>query len=240
MAARRLLQIPFSHNCIKVRRALDLKGLGYETLDINPAVRRPVVKASRQPLVPVLLDGGRPIAGSTDIVVYLEEAYPQPALLPDDPGDRAECRVLIDWADATFMELTRRLAYSSVLSRPGDLGNLFFPGKPAALRAVAGRIAALILRVRFRISKKSDSRDIPAAKKAAELALQRLGGRGCLVADRLTLADVTLAAMAAPLQYAPAAARNDPGIQELLAWSGTILEADFDPVAARETVAEVS
>ena len=54
----RLFQIPFSHNCVKVRRVLDLKGLDYETVNINPALRRDVKRASGQELVPVLVDGG--------------------------------------------------------------------------------------------------------------------------------------------------------------------------------------
>lgn len=228
----RLFQIPFSHNCVKVRRALELKGLEYDTLDINPAIRRPVKKASGQMLVPTLVDGERSLAGSTEILLYLEHAHPQPALLPEDEDDRAECLLLMDWADAVFMALTRRLAYSSVLSQ-GDLGRLFFPGLPVALRVPGAMVAAVILRLRFGISKRSDRRDVPEAKRAARIALERLGGRPYLVGDRLTLADVTLAAMVGPFQYAPPLVRDDPGVGKLLGWAKTILGDDFDPIGAR-------
>src|SRR5687768_15087309 len=50
----KLLQIPFSHNSIKVRRALALKGLAYERENVNPAIRRRLIKVSGQPLTPVL------------------------------------------------------------------------------------------------------------------------------------------------------------------------------------------
>jgi glutathione S-transferase len=232
----RLFQIPFSHNCVKVRRVLDLKGLEYETVDINPAVRRNVKQASGQELVPVLVDRGQSISGSTAILLHLEDSYPEPSLMPADPRERAECLVLMDWADGTFMALTRRLAYSSVLAR-GDLGRLFFPGKPAVVRVPAGEIAKVILRTRFGISDESDRQDVPRAKRAAWIAVDRLAGRPYLVGDRLTLADVTLAAMAGPLQYAPPAVTEDTTVTELLAWAKTILEKDFDPVSERPDLA---
>ena len=190
----RLFQIPFSHNCVKARHVLELKGLEYDTVDINPAIRSPVRKVSDQPLVPALVDGDHNVAGSTAILLYLEDVYPEPPLLPEDEDERAESLLLVDWADAVFMALTRRLAYSSILSS-GNLGQLFFPTLPRTVRAPSATLAGVILRLRFGISKRSDRRDIPEAKRAAAVALERLGGRAYLVGDHLTLADVTLAAM---------------------------------------------
>ena len=37
----KLIQIPFSHNCVKVRVALGLKEIPYETQDIAPMDRAP-------------------------------------------------------------------------------------------------------------------------------------------------------------------------------------------------------
>jgi glutathione S-transferase len=51
--------MPFSHNYIKVRRALELKGLAHETLDIRPQHRRLVIARSAQKMVPALKDGER-------------------------------------------------------------------------------------------------------------------------------------------------------------------------------------
>src|SRR5512145_2793743 len=127
----RLYQIPFSHNCIKVRHVLDLKGAEYEVANINPALRGEIKRISGQELVPTLVDDGKVVSGSTPILLHLEERFPEPDLLPDDPQERAECRVLMDWADGTFMALARRLAYFQVLSAPGRLGEMFFPGMAA-------------------------------------------------------------------------------------------------------------
>lgn len=82
----------------RVRIALNLKGVPYEYVPIH--LRRgggeqhtPAYKAiNPQELVPSLEDGGRLLTQSLAIVEYLEERYPEPALLPRDPADRATVR----------------------------------------------------------------------------------------------------------------------------------------------------
>lgn len=232
----RLFQIPFSHNCVKVRRALDLKGLAYETVNINPAVRRGVKSASGQELVPVLVDGGHTIAGSTQILLAVEERHPDPPLLPVDERDRAECVVLMHWADAAFMDLTRRMAYFRVLSGTGaDLGKMFFPGRPAAFQRAGGTASALVLRRRFGITAEQNRLDLESAAESARVAVVRLDGEEHLVAGQLTLADITLAAMVAPLQYTAVA--GDPAVERLLDWSRGIMGDDFTPRQIRAATA---
>ena len=45
--------------------------------------------------VPVLEEAGRPLPESAVIMEFLEERYPEPALLPPDPADRAFVRLMI-------------------------------------------------------------------------------------------------------------------------------------------------
>ena len=228
----RLFQIPFSHNCVKVRRALDLKGLDYETVDINPARRGDVKRVSGQELVPVLVHDGRATAGSTRILLDVEERHPEPPLLPESPRDRAECEVLMHWADSALMDLTRRMAYFRVLSGTGaDLGQMFFPGRPAAVQRAGGATAALVLRRRFGITEEQNRKDLAEAPRVARVAVERLDGADYLVGDALTLADITLAAMAAPLQYTEAAA--DPAVAALLDWSRGVMGDEFTPPQVR-------
>jgi glutathione S-transferase len=232
----RLFQIPFSHNCVKVRRALDLKGLEYETVNINPAVRRTVKRTSGQELVPVLVDSGHSTAGSTQILLDVEERYPDPPLLPVDARDRAECIVLMHWADSAFMELTRRMAYFRVLSRTGaDLGKLFFPGWPAAFQRAGAAASAMVLRRRFGITEEQDRLDLESAAQQARVAVDRLDGEEHLVGGELTLADIALAAMAAPLQYTEVA--DDPAVSHLLDWSRGVMGDDFTPRQIRAAAA---
>jgi glutathione S-transferase len=226
----RLYQIPFSHNSIKVRHVLDLKGVDHERESINPARRGEIKKISGQELVPVLVDGDKVVSGSTPILLYVEDRFPQPRLLPEDPQELAECRVLMDWADSTFMALTRRLAYFQVLSDPAQLGELFFPGKPAAAQRIAGRGSAMVLRRRFGINEERNRRDEASARHAACVAVDRLGGADHLIGGSLSLADITLAAMVAPLQYTRPEVRSDPHVRTLLDWSSGVLGKDFSPV----------
>ena len=228
----KLYQIPFSHNCVKVRKALDLKGLEYQTVDIHPILRIGLRRATGQALVPALVDGGHAVADSTAILLYLEDRYPDPPLLPIDAEARAECLILERWADETFMALTRRLAYWNVTASPGALGELFFPKAPPRIRHVAGQVAKRALHRRLRMSQKRNSLDEREAPRAAELALARLGGRDYLVDGRVTIADIALASMSAPLQFAVPAVRDQPTVQELVAWGRRVLEIDREFAAA--------
>jgi len=225
----KLIQIPFSHNCVKVRVALGLKNAAYETQDIAPMDRASVLKASGQGLVPVLVDGSLAIADSTAILLHLEARFPEPPLLPRGAAERAECLVLEDWADQAFMALSRRIAYGNVLARPGRLAAMFFPGESAPARWLKERIARRRVSERFGLSPARHLKDVAEARRLATLAVARLGGRRWLLGDGPTIADVALASMSAPLAADPDL-REHPAVRELLAWGASLVPP--------ETVAE--
>jgi glutathione S-transferase len=231
----KLLQIPFSHNSIKVRRVLALKGLDYDRENVNPAIRRGLKQISGQELTPVLVDDDNVIADSTAIALYIDEAYPDPPLLPEDPDLRARCLLLEDWADAAFMALSRRVAYWTLLGANAPLGDLFFPKSPWLVRRLFGPYGAFLLRRRFGLSKEQAESDEAEARHASRLAVDELRGHDFLCGDRISLADIALAAMSAPLQIAPAIS-SDPAVKDLLAWSKSILEDEFTPQQVRRTM----
>ena len=85
----------------RVRIALNLKGLAYETLPIHLVKdgghnRRPEYRAiNPQMRVPTLIGpGGEILLQSLAIIEYLDETHPQPPLLPKDPIARAKVRAL--------------------------------------------------------------------------------------------------------------------------------------------------
>jgi maleylpyruvate isomerase len=82
----------------RVRIALNFKGLTYEQVAIDLRVgaqRAPEFLAiNPQGLVPVLEDDGIVLTQSLPILNYLEERYPEPALLPKDPPGRATSRAI--------------------------------------------------------------------------------------------------------------------------------------------------
>jgi glutathione S-transferase len=221
----KLIQIPFSHNCVKVRVALCLKGVPCEIQDISPVDRAAVVAASGQGLVPVLVDGPRSIVDSTRILLYLEDRYPDPPLIPRDPTLRAECLVLEDWSDHAFMAIARRIAYANVLGRPGKLASMFFPNDKGPARWIKERIAKRRVAARFGVSPARHVKDLVEAKRLATLAVARLGGRPWLIGASPTIADIALATMSAPLA-ADRDMRNDTDVAALLSWGDALVPAD--------------
>jgi len=82
----------------RLRIALNLKGLTYEYLPVDLRSEQHVgaeYKAlNPQGLVPTLLVDGHVMTQSPAIIEWLEERYPDPALLPSDPDARARVRAL--------------------------------------------------------------------------------------------------------------------------------------------------
>ena len=56
--------------------------------------------------VPVLVDAGFAVFDSTVILEYIEDRWPEPALLPGSPADRARVRMLEDAMDTHFEAIT--------------------------------------------------------------------------------------------------------------------------------------
>jgi glutathione S-transferase len=90
--------------CARVRIVLAEKGLPYETVVVDLG-DRPAWIYEKNPLgkVPVLEEGDFVLPESEVINEYLEERYPEPALWPADPGERAAGRLLVH----RFDELSR-------------------------------------------------------------------------------------------------------------------------------------
>jgi len=91
-----LYDAPRCPYCARVRILLAEKGVELEVVEIDLS-DRPAWLYEKNPTgrVPVLEEDGRPLPESAVIMEFLEERYPDPALLPPDPADRAAVRLLI-------------------------------------------------------------------------------------------------------------------------------------------------
>ena len=82
--------------CARVRIALAEKGIEYETVEVD-LDDRPAWIYEKNPLgrVPVVEEDTFVLPESAVINEYLEERYPEPALWPADPAERAFGRLLV-------------------------------------------------------------------------------------------------------------------------------------------------
>ena len=82
--------------CARVRIALAEKGIDHEVVAIDLSNRPQWLIELNPPSgrVPVL-DHGFVLPESEVIMAYLDERYPEPPLLPADPGERARARLLL-------------------------------------------------------------------------------------------------------------------------------------------------
>lgn len=91
-----LYQYDRSSAAYRVRIALALKGIEWQSVPVNLLTNehRDAVYLARNPqgLVPALRVGDDYLNQSLAIIEYLDEAYPDPALLPSDRLERAKVR----------------------------------------------------------------------------------------------------------------------------------------------------
>ena len=85
-----------SSAAFRIRIALNLKGLEFDTVLVNLSEGEHLSDEYRrinpQGRVPALVDDGVTLLQSPAIMEYLEESYPDPALLPDGAKPRARVR----------------------------------------------------------------------------------------------------------------------------------------------------
>ena len=92
---------PFVH---RARLTLAEKGLEHEYVAIDlrdkPDWYHEVLPTGK---VPLLEHKGHRIWESAIVCEYLEEAFPEPSLLPSDPGRRAAARIWIEWVSSDLI-----------------------------------------------------------------------------------------------------------------------------------------
>jgi glutathione S-transferase len=82
--------------CARARIALAEKGVEHDVVEVDLTDRPAwIYEKNDTGRVPVLEEDAWLLPESSVILEYLEERYPEPPLLPADPGERALARVLI-------------------------------------------------------------------------------------------------------------------------------------------------
>ena len=104
--AATLYAVPASHPCAAVEKALQLKGIEYRRVDIPPVAHKPVQYALfGRGTVPGLRLDGRKIIGSREIMRALDDAVPEPPLLPADEKERKSVGLAEQWGDEVLQPI---------------------------------------------------------------------------------------------------------------------------------------
>jgi glutathione S-transferase len=117
--------LPPSHPCMAVKKALDLKGLEYETVTLSPGPHveeMAKLYGDGNTTVPGLLIEDEPVHGSRPIFARLEELEAEPALFPDPIAEQV--READRWGDDELQDLGRRFAWGALHFRPEAMGTL--------------------------------------------------------------------------------------------------------------------
>ena len=199
LAHHRLITIPISHYCEKARWALALGGIEYrEERHVQGPSRVASKRAGGGGTTPVLVTPTGVLSQSEDIV-----AYAGPDLRQRDPAVLEITR----WFDRDLGIMGRRLMYALVLRRP----EMFLPFNNVGVPAWEARVlklgwpffapwAAHVMR----LGPDTVEHDIAAVRRTFDIVAGWLAdGRPYLFGEEFTAADLTFAALAAPLVAPP-------------------------------------
>jgi glutathione S-transferase len=211
-----LLQFRFSHYNEKARWALDYKGIAHRRTDLLPGPHRNAIKRlTGQTATPVLRMERTFVAGSARIVARLERDFPETAsLYPTDPQLRDQA---LEWErhfDLIFGPATRILVFAAILDHPNYIPRMFAGTKSWPAR-LAYRTAFPFMRG---LIAQGNGLTAPDALFHAErhvadtmATLERHARRGdYLVGGRFSIADLSAAALMAPLIDPPHPDMNLP------------------------------
>lgn len=201
--SRRLYQFPLSLYCEKTTWNLEAKGIAYTHVNLIPGPHMLTAwRLAGIRTLPVLLDGNVAVGDSTDIALYLEKTYPSPSLLPTNPEQREAVLSLEQYFD-DIGDHVRRCVWSLAVDSP-RVNEIFFHGystRHPVLERLLRPVLRQMIRRTFDVRPARVTASWQHVMNALELVEQRTNGNaGCyLVGNAFTLADLTAAAMLAPL-----------------------------------------
>ncbi len=120
--------------CLKARICLHLKGVPFRRVTVTVARMREVRRLNPLGKVPVLVHHGDVIADSSRIARYLEEHYPDPAIVPADPAARAYAGLLEEWADESLYFVVGAFKWLNPTNRAAAHANTVDEMAPGVLR----------------------------------------------------------------------------------------------------------
>jgi glutathione S-transferase len=104
--------------CQKVRITLRAKGLEWNAVKVElfkgEQYDPNYLKLNPKGVVPTLVYNGTPVIESTLICEFLDETFPDPPLMPKDPGERARMRLWSKYVDEGLFEGATEISFSAM------------------------------------------------------------------------------------------------------------------------------
>lgn len=180
----------------KVRIVLAAKGLSFERHHLNlragDQFKPEYLKLNPKAVVPTLVDDGKPVIESTVIIAYLDDAYPEPSLAPDDAYGRA---TMLQWMikpDASLHDACGLTSFSLAFRKqlkhmPPDAFKAFLEKMPDPKRRA---------HIRAVVEQGLDAPGVAPAlgtyAKTVQAMAAPLANQPWLAGERWTLADATM------------------------------------------------
>jgi len=200
-----LITMPHSHYSEKARWALDRLRVPYQEMPHAPLLHWLATKRNGGRSVPVLVHQGAQFIDSTDILLHVDAVCGGDQLYPRDAGLRQEVEALETQFDEELGPHARRWAYAQLLPERRLLRQAISQGIPrveAVLVPVILPGFTRLVRKALRITPQSATRSIERVRDIFKGVDGRLAdGRRFLVGERFSAADLTFAALAAPVLF---------------------------------------
>jgi glutathione S-transferase len=215
----RLIVIAPSHYCEKAAWALDRAQFSYEYQALGPGFHRAAIrKAGGKGTAPALVHPGGILDDSTDILRWIH-TQPGSRFSPYPEGCAAEALAWEERFDAELGPHTRRFAYHHLLPHKGLLAPALTEGIPAGQARLVRWIWPLLVfsfRRSMRIDAQGAARSEAKIRTVFEAVAEALGdGRPYLCGDQFSAADLSFAALAAPVLLPPEYGPTLPSLESL-------------------------
>jgi glutathione S-transferase len=205
----RLITIPISHYCEKARWALDRARIPYrERAHVQAIHRFATLRAGGGLTAPVLVTASGVLADSADILAWADALTPaERALYPRDLDAACEVRRLEADLDERLGPHSRRWMYQHLRERR-DLalryGCAEIPGwERFTLRHAYPVVIGIVARVLDVTPATADASEVQVRAIFDDVGERLADGRRYLCGARFTAADLTFAALAAPMLLPP-------------------------------------
>ena len=181
----------------KLQRMLNVKGVDYETRTWRIAERGKVLKINPIGKLPAIEHDGRIVCDSSDAALYIEETFPEPALIPADPALRGMVHVLEDWADESLYFYEMRLRFNTPGNQELNVNRITEPETPVVRWLLRKLFPRLIRKTTTGqgVGRKSMEQLLTDTERHVAAVAGMLRNGEWLLGGQLTLADLAVYAM---------------------------------------------